>query len=280
MREKELKNNQIKLRNTDSVPSIFEEGLFSEVFPADKTPVLFLDFDGTLSPIVNQPEDASISKEMKNALEHCSSYFTVAVVSGRDMDDVKKRVGLDNVIYAGSHGFRIEGPDGLSMEHKKTKEILPGLDDTWEQLQKLFAGGPEGVKVERKRYAIAVHYRNADEGKLDDIRNKISEVMADHPEMKTGEGKKIIEIKPDIDWHKGKAIQWILESLNLSDKPEILPVYIGDDVTDEDAFTVLYDEGVGILVGSHGQKTAARYKLNNVNEVKELLDRIRMTREK
>ncbi|MFW5820356.1 MAG: trehalose-phosphatase [Bacteroidota bacterium] len=280
MSETELKNNQIELRDTSSVPSIFEDGLFSEVFPASKLPVLFLDFDGTLSPIVKQPEDASISEEMKKALENCAAYLTVAVVSGRDMDDVKKRVGLDNVIYAGSHGFRIEGPDGLSMEHGKTKEILPGLDDTEEKLQELFAGGPKGVKVERKRYAIAVHYRNADENKLDEIKSKINEVLADHPEVKTGKGKKIIEVKPDIDWHKGKAIKWILETLNLLDKPEILPVYIGDDVTDEDAFKVLYYEGVGILVGSHGQKTVARYKLNNVNEVKELLERIRMIREK
>jgi trehalose 6-phosphate phosphatase len=132
--------------------------------------------------------------------------------------------------------------------------------------------------VERKKYAIAVHYRNADEGKLDEINDKIKQVLKQHPEMKTGKGKKIIEIKPDHDWHKGKAVRWILDRLNLWDNPEVLPVYIGDDVTDEDAFKTLHNKGLSILVGSHDQLTAARYKLSDVDEVSALLNKLYETR--
>ncbi len=90
--------------------------------------------------------------------------------------------------------------------------------------------------------------------------------------MKTGRRKKIIEIKPDHDWHKGKAVRWILDNLNLWDNPEVLPVYIGDDVTDEDAFKTLHSKDLGILVGSHDQLTAAGYRLSNVDEVCDLLN--------
>jgi len=283
-REQKFKNmstyntEEIELRETRSVPPIPDDKSFNEIFMKEKKLVLFLDFDGTLSPIVNNPEDASISDDMKKALKQCSDKFTVSIISGRDMDDVKSRVGIDELIYAGSHGFRITGPDGLSMEHKKSEEILPVLDTVGKKLQDQFSDGPEGVMVERKKYAIAVHYRNADEGKLDEINDKIKEVLKQHPEMKTGKGKKIVEIKPGHDWHKGKAVKWILDEFNLWDNPEVLPVYIGDDVTDEDAFKTLHNKGLSILVGSHDQPTAARYKLSNVDEVSTLLNKLYETR--
>ena len=127
----------------------------------EKTPVLFLDYDGTLTPIVQNPEDAVISNEMIEALKECSSKFTVAAVSGRDMDDLKTRINLDNLIYAGSHGFRISGPDGLFLEHEKTQEILPVLDKVEKQLRKVFSDTTENVRIERKRYAIAIQIGRA-----------------------------------------------------------------------------------------------------------------------
>ena len=95
---------EIELRETKSVPPIPDEKSLNEIFPKEKKLVLFLDFDGTLSPIVKHPEDAYISDDMKKALQKCSDKFTVSIISGRDMDDVKSRVGIDELIYAGSHG--------------------------------------------------------------------------------------------------------------------------------------------------------------------------------
>jgi trehalose 6-phosphate phosphatase len=274
MSREAVHDSKIEIREAGAVPLLFQKVSFTTAFPRNKTPVLFLDFDGTLSEIVSQPEDAAISNEMKRVLKRCASEFITAIISGRDMDDVKARVNINEVIYAGSHGFRISGPNDLFMEQKRAEKLLPRLDELEEKLKKRFSNGPPGVRVERKRYAIAVHYRNADEGRLEEIQKITKESAREFPGFKTGTGKKIIEIRPDIDWHKGKAIKWILESLNLWDNNEIFPIYIGDDITDEDGFRMVYNNGLGILVGSHGQPTAAKYKLKNVDEVRLLLQKL------
>lgn len=240
----------------------------------NRKPVLFLDYDGTLTPIVNRPEDAHISEVMKEALRSCADKFTVAAVSGRDMDDLKSRIGLDNLVYAGSHGFRISGPNGLYREHEKSIEILPQLDKIEKKLQKEFLEIDKGIQIDRKRYAIGVHYRNAKEESVPVIMKKADEIITNYPEFKKGEGKKILEIKPNVDWHKGKAVLWLLEKLELDDKSEYIPIYIGDDITDEDAFESVSDFGIGILVGSHGHSTAAKFGLKNVYQVRQFLQKL------
>ncbi len=236
-----------------------------------KIPVLFLDYDGTLTPIVNQPEDAVLSPGMKKALEECAARFSVAVISGRDMDDLKNMVKIEDLIYAGSHGFRISGPRDLYKEHEKSREIVRELDKIGEQVEKSFSPEIKGVRIERKRYAIAVHYRNANEAAFPGIERKVNAVVEMNPGFKTGGGKKILEIKPDVDWHKGKAVRWIMEKLGVQDRNKYVPIYIGDDLTDEDAFRTIAQDGIGILVGTHGQPTAAKYKLEDVAGVKSFL---------
>ncbi len=163
LKEIDLFNNrEIEPYFTQSLPSAFSKQTKFHDIAADKTLVLFMDYDGTLSPIVKRPEDAILSKEMKNVIEQCASKFSVAIVSGRDMDDVKSRVDIENLIYAGSHGFRISGPNGLYMEHEKSKEILPKLDHIEKELSTSLKE-IEGVQIDRKRYAVGVHFRNAGE---------------------------------------------------------------------------------------------------------------------
>lgn len=267
--DEELQHHFIK-----PAPSLISEYSKISQIIKNRKPVLFLDYDGTLTPIVKRPEDALISEEMKNALRHCAEKFTVAAVSGRDMDDLKSKIGVDNLIYAGSHGFRISGPEGLYHEHEKSKEIVPQLDKIEEKIQKEFSQIDKGVQIDRKRYAIGIHYRNADEESIPEITKKVNEIITNNPEFKKGEGKKILEIKPNVDWHKGKALLWILEKLGLDNKSEYVPIYIGDDVTDEDAFVAVRDYGIGILVGSHGQDTAAKFRLKNVYQVKKFLEKL------
>ena len=240
----------------------------------NRTPVLFLDYDGTLTPIVKRPEDALISDEMKSALKKCARKMKVAAVSGRDMDDLKSKIQVENLIYAGSHGFRISGPDGLYNEHEKSDEILPRLDEIESECHSEFSKIDEGVQIDRKRYAVAVHYRNADEQNIPAIKQKVDEILMENPDFKKGEGKKILEIKPDVDWHKGKAVLWIMKKLGVDDTSKFVPIYIGDDVTDEDAFQSIRDFGAGILVGSHGQETAAKYKLEDVPNVRSFLQKL------
>ncbi|MBW6480313.1 MAG: trehalose-phosphatase [Bacteroidales bacterium] len=247
-----------------------------EVFDilTQKKPAIFLDYDGTLSPIVLRPEDAIISDEMKETLQLLARLFTVAVVTGRDKEDVENLVGLDELVYAGSHGYIISGPNGLFMEHEDSKKVIPKLDEIEKELKKELNEKTKGTQLDRKRYAIGVHYRNArpeDEAVVYEIVNKM---ISRHKGFKTGAGKKILEIKPDLDWHKGKAVEWILKTLKLSDRNDIIPVFIGDDITDEDAFKTLQDKGIGILVGGHGKQTAATYALKNVFQVKELFQKL------
>jgi trehalose-phosphatase len=260
---------------TDNNPMpVFGENseFFNEL--EDKKPAFFLDYDGTLTPIVSKPEQARISQEMKDILARLAEKYTVAIITGRDMDDVKQMVGLKNLIYAGSHGFRISGPDGLYREHEKTSVLLPELSIIEKELldiQKKY----KGVQVDRKRYAIGLHYRNAKEEDIDNILSEFDEVLENNPGYKKGTGKKIVEIKPDLDWHKGKAVLWILEELGLADDTSVIPVYIGDDDTDEDAFEALEESGIGIgiMVEHHGKPTYASYTLNDVDEVAKLFQK-------
>ncbi len=241
---------------------------------ARKKPVIFLDYDGTLTPIVSRPEDAVISQQMKKTLQKLAEKYTVAIVTGRDKEDVENLVKLDEIIYAGSHGYIISGPGGLSMEHPDSKKIIPVLDKIEKEAEKLLKQKTVGTQLDRKRYAIGLHYRNArpeDEKTVYDIVNGLIEKYPGH---KIGEGKKIVEIKPDIDWHKGKAVEWIMDALEMSGRDDIIPVFIGDDITDEDAFKILKDKGLGIMVGSHGQKTSASYSLKNVFQVREFFKKL------
>lgn len=150
------------------------------------------------------------------------------------------------------------------------KDALPALEEADRELKKRLKS-VEGAMVERKRYAIAVHYRNVADNQVDEVKKVTEEVIQQHPELKEGLGKKIIELKPNLDWHKGKAVLWLMEELDMN-KPDIIPLYIGDDITDEDAFATLQGQGIGILVGEHDDKTAATFRLEDVNEVQSFLD--------
>ncbi len=238
-----------------------------------KTPVLFLDYDGTLTPIVSDPEEAIISEKARNIVRELSSIITVGVISGRDRQNVAAKVNLENIIYAGSHGFDITGPDDLEMQYEPGIKILPILDEAENNLKEKLKG-MAGAQVERKKYAIAVHYRNVAEGSVQELKNAVNEELKQQDKLKIGAGKKILELKPDLDWHKGKALSWLLEKLELkSDK--YVPFFIGDDVTDEDALKVIKDTGIGIIVGLHEEKTSAGYRLEDTDEVIRFLDKLK-----
>ncbi|MER2998208.1 trehalose-phosphatase [Pontibacter populi] len=237
-----------------------------------KTPAVFLDYDGCLTPIVKQPEMAVLSPEMREVLEHLSRVCTVAIVSGRDRRNVAQLVNLENLFYAGSHGFDISGPDGMHIEPGGAAEALPALDEA-DVILKEKLKDVEGSIVERKRYAIAVHFRNVADEQVAIVDQAVEDVLILFPQLKKGLGKKIYELKPNLNWHKGKAVLWLMDTLHLN-RSDILPIYIGDDITDEDAFASLQGTGTGILVGAHDDKTAASYSLKDVDEVRIFLQKL------
>jgi alpha,alpha-trehalase len=235
--------------------------------------VLFLDYDGTLTPIVNNPEDAGLSENMSAVLQELAQACPVAVVSGRDLSDIRKRVAVEDIYYAGSHGFEIIDPEDQPLENRKFADFLPKMDRAEDSLYQRIKD-VSGARVERKKYSIAVHYRQAANSDIPAIEDAVKRVCEDLDGLRMSRGKKIFEVHPDVDWHKGKAVRSILSSLH-RDPETVLPVYIGDDVTDEDAFRALKEKGVGICVTEDGtQKTAASYRLNHPDEVYEFLNRL------
>jgi alpha,alpha-trehalase len=228
---------------------------------------VFLDYDGTLTPIVSQPENAWISDSMRQVLRQLAARAPVAILSGRDLDDVRRRVKLDSIVYAGSHGFDIAGPNGL--RRQMATEFLANLDMAEKELREALDGIP-GARVERKRFSIAAHYRNVEENDITRVKRTVDEVAARHRELRRIDGKKVYELLPDIDWDKGKAMLWLLETLGL-ERGNVRPIYIGDDSTDEDAFRALQQRGIGILVSEQPRTTAARYLLKTPAEVERFL---------
>jgi trehalose 6-phosphate phosphatase len=235
-----------------------------------KRPVVFLDYDGTLTPIVERPEDAKLSDEVRQTIRKLARHCTVAVISGRDLLDVQRLVDLQDIYYAGSHGFDIAGPAGKRLVHQLGEEFLPVLDKAEKDLKGRLADNIPGAQIERKKFSIAVHYRRVAENLVGEVEDAVNQVLAEHGELRKATGKKIFELQPDIDWHKGKALLWLLEKLEL-DKPGVLPVYVGDDVTDEDAFGVLEAKGLGLVVQEREAPTRARYRLRNPAEVEQFL---------
>ena len=234
-----------------------------------KRPAVFLDYDGTLTPIVSQPEDAWLSDSMRQTLRELAARGPVAILSGRDLDDVRRRVNIDSIVYAGSHGFDIAGPRGLRRE--MATEFLPTLDLAEKELHEAL-DGISGARVERKRFSVAAHYRNVNENDLAKMEQAVGEVATRHRKLRRINGKKVYELLPAVAWDKGKAVLWLLETLGLESRSGgIRPIYVGDDRTDEDAFRALEQRGIGILVSEQSQPTAARYSLKNPAEVERFL---------
>ena len=231
---------------------------------------IFLDYDGTLTPIVSHPEDAWLSESMRQTLRSLAARLPVAILSGRDLDDVRGRVLVDGIVYAGSHGFDIAGAGGLRRELGQA--YLPVLGAADNELREAL-DDIAGAQLERKYFSVAAHYRNVNENDADKVALAVEAVAARHRELRRIDGKKVYELLPDIDWNKGKAVLWLLETLEV-ERGKALPIYIGDDRTDEDAFRALEKRGVAILVSEHPQATAANFCLKNPEEVERFLQKI------
>ncbi len=241
-----------------------------------RLPALFLDYDGTLSPIAPRPEMAALPEETREALRRLAARLPVVIVSGRGREDAAALVGLPELVYAGSHGFDIAGPPPAAGAPPLRLEVGDGIPEriagAAERLRRELAR-IDGVLVEPKRFAISVHFRLADERDLPRIERAVDETLAAVPGLRKAHGKMLFELRPDVDWDKGRALLWLLDALGLG-RPEALPIYIGDDLTDEDAFRAVAGRGIGIRVGEEARETAAEYRLRDPEEVREVLEKL------
>ncbi|CAM0944115.1 unnamed protein product [Alopecurus aequalis] len=254
-------------------------GKFEQIASASKGKkiVMFLDYDGTLSPIVANPDAAYMSDAMRAAVRDVATHFPTAIVSGRCRDKVHNFVGLSELYYAGSHGMDIKGPSSNpeSVLCQPAREFLPVIDEVYKVLVEKTKSTP-GAKVENNKFCLSVHFRCVDEKRWNFLAEQVKAVIKDYPMLKLTQGRKVFELRPSIMWDKGKALEFLLESLGFANSSDVLPVYIGDDRTDEDAFKVLRKrgQGVGILVTKCAKETSASYSLQDPGEVMEFLLRL------
>jgi alpha,alpha-trehalase len=233
---------------------------------------LFLDYDGTLTPIVDRPENARLGSGMRRVLTALSRQHCVAIISGRGRRDLEQLVGVRGGYYAGSHGFDISGPDKTCIRHEEGGAYLPIIKQAEAELRGRLQG-IAGAIVENKIYAVAVHFRLVGAADMPEIKKAVMHVLHSHPELERMVGKKVFELRPRIAWDKGKAVRWLLKALNLGENT-VLPVYIGDDTTDEDAFDAISEIGIGILVADAPRSTRARYRLKNSGAVGAFLEKL------
>ncbi len=232
---------------------------------------LFLDYDGTLTPIASHPENAHLTEDMREILKRLAHHYPILVISGRDLRDVMQRVALQDIYYAGSHGFEIHGPHNLSIEIPEAEAAIPNLEKALKELNAL-ATHFSGALVQNKRFAIAFHFRNVAEEKKQNLKDGISQIARQYPNLRLTHGKEVMELSPAIDWDKGKAVLWLLKKIPM-EKP-FFSIYLGDDLTDEDAFKVLGNNGIGIIVKETPRDTFASYALEDPSEVKQFLERL------
>ena len=252
------------------------DGLQALDLATERQPAVFYDFDGTLSEIVEDPDSARLVDGAADALTSLSAACPVAILSGRDLADVRQRIGLPGLWYAGSHGFELTGPDGTHHQNPEAAASIPVLAGAATDLADQLGHIP-GVVVEHKRFGVAVHYRNA-------ARDRVSEVAAavrtvgQRTALRVTTGREVIELRPNIDWDKGKTLHWVLDYIRDNEGAgPLLPIYLGDDITDEDAFDAVEDDGIAILVrhSDDGDRaTAARYALDDPAEVREFTERL------
>ena len=235
---------------------------------------VFLDYDGTLTPIAARPELAVMSDAMRDVLQTLATHCPVAIVSGRDRVDVQHLVRLEALYYAGSHGFDIVGPQGVPIQHRVGESFTPILDQTEAALHRRL-DGIAGVLIERKAFAIAVHVRHVLAPQEREVESQIDAILSQQPTLCKKYGKKVFDLLPAINWDKGQAVLWLLHHLGL-ETPAVTPLYIGDDVTDEDAFQALAlaGRGLGILVAESPQPTAAQFFLRHPDEVQSFLQQL------
>lgn len=263
------------MRPIDQLPSALDEYPAIEERLDGHRLAVFLDYDGTLTPIVSRPELAVMSDEMRAIVTDLAGRCTVGIISGRDRRDVERLVGIGDLVYAGSHGFDIGGPDGLAVHYDEGAAFLPVMVELADCVEARI-GDVEGSLVERKKYSIAVHYRLVAESEVPAIEAAVDAVLAEpaFARIRKTHGKMVFDLQPSIDWHKGKAVEWVLRALDL-DRDDVLPMFFGDDLTDEDAFAALVGRGIGIVVVSDSRRdSGADFSVPEVADVGRLLHRL------
>jgi trehalose-phosphatase len=232
---------------------------------------LFLDYDGTLAPLVEDPPKAFMSDAMRAALERCAARddTEVAIVSGRGLRDIQQMVGNPDLTYAGNHGLEISGHLIEEFRHQGLVHYQARTDALVEALSEVAV---EGAWTEAKGPTLTYHYRKVPTKLWPGLVERARAIVA-AAGFQARDAHAAIEARPPIGWDKGRAVLHILRERNGPGwSNETRVIYVGDDDTDEDAFRFLAGLAMTFRVGAADTLTAASRRLPNVEGVRALLD--------
>ena len=228
---------------------------------------LCLDFDGTLAPIAEEPDAPAMTPANREALERLAGNpaVSVAVVSGRELADVRRRVDVEGLDYAGNHGLELS-IDGEESIHPVAARRLPTLRRIRDELEAQLSPIP-GVELEDKRLSLTVHVRQADPPDADLALERTTRVVRSlgGDDFRLADGKSIAEILPAIPAGKDHAVR----VLRTGGRRDALPMFVGDDTSDEAAFKEVTTDGIAVHVGD--DETAADYRVDDPAAVAEFL---------
>lgn len=229
--------------------------------------LLATDFDGTLTPIARTPAEASLPPEARALLRrlHACPGVNLAVISGRAISDIQLHVGIDGIYYAGNHGLELSGP-GIVLHNPQASKVRGDLERAISFLVENTAT-LSGVFIEDKGATAAVHWRLASEVSRNILNETVQAAVAPFSRLRLAEGKCVWEIRPKEGWNKGDAVTHLLTRLGLAQEDVL---YLGDDVTDEDAFLAA-PGGLTFHVGNPDAPTSAHYRLRDPADVQAFL---------
>lgn len=238
----------------------------------------FFDFDGTLAPIAPLPGLVVCGERVRESLRKLSGNkrYVVGIISGRGLADVRRMVGIDGILYAGNHGFEVSGP-GIAYvnpaaiaSRKIMEEVACALGRELEKTA--------GAFVEDKIYSLSIHYRRCAADGFSRVKDIVDRVTAGYRagrQIRVTSGKKVLEIRPHADWHKGRIVEWLMDNCAKGPRGDVLVWYAGDDLTDEDAFKAVNDMGgITVLAGRRRAASAAEYVIASQEDITALLAKL------
>jgi len=253
---------------------LFDNLNYLKTFKNDSSTAIVTDVDGTISEIVPTPDEAMVTESMQNALIKLHEKFQlVAVVSGRSVLNAREMVGVEGLLYVGNHGMEFLKNNHLSMD-PQVEKYLPQIKKTGKKIKEGDLSRINGLIFEDKGICYSIHYRCSHSP--ENVREKILNTLQKDPECKNlniSEGRRLVELKPPVNCDKGTILHGVIDQYNLKKI-----IYLGDDITDSDAFNKLKElenegkiEGAGILVRSSEipsyVKKHSSFFVNDVDEV-------------
>jgi trehalose-phosphatase len=261
------------IRDILPLPNLLDK--FDHILPPDDKLeyYLFLDFDGTLSPLVDVPSEAQVLKGLADIIQRCAENLRVCIITGRDTPIIREKLPLSNVVYIACHGFEITSFPNFSYQVEEAKASLPLLEEAHTKFSEIFKD-IKGLVLERKTFGLALHYRMIDSPQeVDKMRQQVSEYVAQVQGLKIHEGEEVIELLPQVHWDKGMAMLKLYEVFGIQQK-DLPPLYLGDGQTDEHAFREMENWGIPVLTSVEQRPTKARYHLQGPEEVKKFLEKL------